>query len=92
MDSAEHQTEKQTIYWEGYYEGQKQSKEEIEQLKVLNRVNINKAHCLEEEVERLRNEKEWLISKVQRMCKFSGQEDYVKGVLLFEMQEALKDK
>ena len=33
MDNPEHQTEKQTIYWEGYDEGQKESKVEIEQLK-----------------------------------------------------------
>ena len=33
MDNSEHQTEKQTIYWEGYNEGQKESKVEIERLR-----------------------------------------------------------
>ncbi len=41
MDSSDHQTEKQTIYWEGYYEGKKESKAEIKRLRevIVNEIN-----------------------------------------------------
>ena len=48
MEDIVHQTEKQTIYWEGYYEGQKENKEKIERLS--------------KEVEQLKKERRWLIN------------------------------
>ena len=65
-----------------YTEGRK-----LSQKAIIKEINDEK----DKEIKQLKREKEWLISKIQRMSSFSGQKDYVKGVLLFEMQEALKE-